>query len=96
MKIPLPELGLDCKKKPLKDKAYTCKQECVDIGFNQRTAENEKSVLFIDKEELARKLMYSDTNLYDISTAELLPRYREMAKRLLSQNPKSFMRIEKE
>lgn len=99
MKIPLPELGLDCEK--LKCNIHGHRNSdlggcnCFEVSiYNQRTAENENSVLVIDEEKQAMIMWQkfsSKVGFYPVSAKECV----EMVK-YLSQNAKSFMRIEKE
>lgn len=92
-KIPLPELGLDCEKIkacPFHTKdTIGCSYCNEDNMYNTRTAENEKSVLVIDEEKLEDVLLHwMSTTIYSMIG-------KGLAKHL-SQNAKSFMRIEKE
>lgn len=96
MKIPLPELGLDCEKKDIENVKEEY-EEINNIGYNTRTAENEKSVLFIDEEKLGR--YFQSQVKSNIKWEDLGNPHRDAyilkAKRLI-EHAKSFMRIEKE
>lgn len=73
MKIRLVDLGLSCEKKESCEcdlEGSGC--ECGRLGYNTRTAENEKSVLFIDEEKLAQfifntKAITSDPRKLELS-----------------------------
>lgn len=85
MRIPLPELGLDCEKKDIENVKEEY-EEINNIGYNARTAENEKSVLVIDVMKLKQVIMKayklsSDWREYDGMAAEI------------AQNAKSFISI---
>lgn len=111
MKIPLPELGLDCEKEFLRPRmTIKCPEEINPKnwptyshgyiqGINQRTAENEKSVLVIDEEKYAKELFeiceYPNPEKWEETEEWNREVWRKRAS-IISQNAKSFMRIEKE
>lgn len=72
------------------------KEECVK-AWNTRTAENEKSVLVIEEDILARAIFLWAQNRKSIEYTDVYSTNNSISlSEHLSQNAKSFMRIEKE
>lgn len=96
MKIKLVDLGMQCEKKEINFRDLGMSRSSANemYGYNTRVSENEKSVLVIESQNLensiskfANKLWENrHRNIHEIDHADLAE--------YLSQNAKSFVRIE--